>query len=172
MTHDKKEDFMTAKWRPLMAFLYMLTCACDFILFPILWSALQAVMHAAQITQWQPITLQGAGLFHVAMGAVLGVTAYGRTQEKLGGVTNGRLQTTTTNAFATPTAAATSNFGYMPTATGMAATPAAGAFADSSPATTWQHSQSFANLTLAQVPQVELRVDGKTAPPGTVFPER
>ena len=37
--------------------------------------------------QWVPITLQGGGLFHVAMGAVLGVTAYGRTQEKLNGAT-------------------------------------------------------------------------------------
>ena len=38
--------------------------------------------------QWVPITLQGGGLFHVAMGAVLGVSAYGRTQEKLNGATN------------------------------------------------------------------------------------
>jgi hypothetical protein len=29
--------------------------------------------------------LQGAGLFHVAMGAVLGIAAFGRTQEKLAG---------------------------------------------------------------------------------------
>jgi len=29
------------------------------------------------------MTLQGAGLFHLAMGGVLGVTAYGRTQEKI-----------------------------------------------------------------------------------------
>jgi hypothetical protein len=34
-------------------------------------------------TQWSPITLQGAGLFHMAMGAILGIAAYGRTQEKL-----------------------------------------------------------------------------------------
>jgi hypothetical protein len=33
--------------------------------------------------QWDPITLGGAGLFHVAMGAVLGIAAYGRTKEKL-----------------------------------------------------------------------------------------
>ena len=38
--------------------------------------------------QWVPITLQGGGLFHVAMGAVLGVSAYGRTQEKLNGASN------------------------------------------------------------------------------------
>lgn len=35
--------------------------------------------------QWVPITLQGGGLFHVSMCAVLGVSAYGRTQEKLAG---------------------------------------------------------------------------------------
>jgi len=29
--------------------------------------------------------LQGAGLFHVAMGAVLGIAAYGRTKEKIEG---------------------------------------------------------------------------------------
>ena len=37
---------------------------------------------------WQPLTLQGAGLFHVAMGAVLGIAAFGRTQEKLAGTAN------------------------------------------------------------------------------------
>jgi hypothetical protein len=31
---------------------------------------------------------QGGGLFHVAMGAVLGVSAYGRTQEKVAGASN------------------------------------------------------------------------------------
>jgi hypothetical protein len=51
---------------------------------------LQVVTHQA-ITQWQPLTLQGAGLFHLAMGAVLGIAAYGRTQEKLGGANNGGL---------------------------------------------------------------------------------
>jgi hypothetical protein len=32
-----------------------------------------------------PLTLQGAGLYHIAMGAVLGVAAYGRSQEKISG---------------------------------------------------------------------------------------
>jgi len=52
--------------------------------FPVLWSVLQVIQHTT-ITQWQPLTLQGAGLFHVAMGAVLGIAAFGRTQEKLAG---------------------------------------------------------------------------------------
>jgi hypothetical protein len=54
----------------------------------VLWSLLQAVTHTA-ITQWNPLTLQGAGLFHIAMGAVLGIAAFGRTQEKLNGANNG-----------------------------------------------------------------------------------
>jgi hypothetical protein len=35
------------------------------------------------LEELEPLTLQGAGLFHMAMGAILGIAAYGRTQEKL-----------------------------------------------------------------------------------------
>ena len=90
----KKEDWMNSKWRPMMGWLYMAVCAFDFVLFPILWSMVQAIMHHPQMTQWQPLTLQGAGLFHIAMGAVLGIAALGRTQEKLQGANNGGLQPT------------------------------------------------------------------------------
>jgi hypothetical protein len=44
------------------------------------------------VTAWQPITLQGAGLFHLSMGAIIGVAAFGRTQEKLAGANNGGMQ--------------------------------------------------------------------------------
>ena len=88
----KKEDWMNSKWRPMMGWMYMATCTADFILFPVLWSLLQAVMKIGTMTQWQPLTLQGAGLFHIAMGAVLGIAAYGRTQEKLNGANNGGVQ--------------------------------------------------------------------------------
>lgn len=88
-SEKKKEDWMNSKWRPAMGWMYMLTCMTDFVIFPILWSLLQAVMHVQTITQWQPLTLQGAGLFHIAMGAVLGIAAMGRTQEKLAGANNG-----------------------------------------------------------------------------------
>ena len=80
----KKEDWMNSKWRPMMGWLYMATCTFDFVIFPILWSLLQTVTKG-QITQWQPLTLQGAGLYHIAMGAVLGIAAYGRTKEKIEG---------------------------------------------------------------------------------------
>lgn len=90
-SEKKKEDWMNSKWRPAMGWLYMGVCFCDFVLFPVLWSILQTVMKQP-LTQWQPITLQGAGLFHLAMGAVLGIAAMGRTQEKLAGAQTGGIQ--------------------------------------------------------------------------------
>jgi hypothetical protein len=86
VAHDKDStDWINKKWRPVMGWVYMMTCTADFVVFPILWSLLQA-MSAGQVTsQWQPLTLQGAGLYHIAMGAVLGIAAYGRTKEKVEG---------------------------------------------------------------------------------------
>ena len=78
-------DWVNNKWRPMMGWMYMLVCTMDFVVFPILWSLLQALFHGTVTSQWQPVTLQGAGLFHMAMGAVLGVAAYGRTKEKVAG---------------------------------------------------------------------------------------
>ena len=90
-SEKKKEDWMNSKWRPMMGWMYMIVCFMDMVIFPVLWSLLQTVQHVP-ITQWNPLTLQGAGLFHIAMGAVLGIAAYGRTQEKLGGANNGGIQ--------------------------------------------------------------------------------
>lgn len=88
------EDWMTKKWRPMMAIMYMSVCAFDFILAPILWAIVQFWETSAAndaFRQWQPLTLQGAGLFHMAMGAVLGITAWSRGQEKLAGAAGGPL---------------------------------------------------------------------------------
>ena len=81
----KDEDWMQKKWRPAMGWMYMIVCMMDMVIFPVLWSILQAVNHGQVTNQWQPLTLQGAGLFHLAMGAVLGIAAFGRTQEKMAG---------------------------------------------------------------------------------------
>ncbi len=84
VAHDKESsDWINKKWRPAMGWSYMLTCITDFVIFPILWSLLQALSKGQVTSQWQPLTLQGAGLYHIAMGAVLGIAAYGRTKEKL-----------------------------------------------------------------------------------------
>lgn len=77
------QDWVNKKWRPMMGWVYMGTCTFDFVIAPILWSLIQVLGAGKVEMQWQPITLQGAGLYHIAMGAVLGIAAYGRTKEKL-----------------------------------------------------------------------------------------
>jgi hypothetical protein len=64
----------------------MVICVLDMAIFPVMWSVAQ-VMVKMPMTQWNPLTLQGAGLFHLAMGAVLGIAAWSRGQEKMAGVT-------------------------------------------------------------------------------------
>ena len=168
---------MNSKWRPMMGWMYMLVCTCDFILFPVLWSLLQSLSKGAVTSQWQPLTLQGAGLFHIAMGGVLGLAAYGRTQEKLNGANNGGVQlpsnagttyvqsnnsgapvngnpTTAAAGFSTGTAA----FGAAPTA-GFGTPSGFGASATPT-ATTW-----------AAPAAVTTGYGGKKAPPQPDFPE-
>jgi hypothetical protein len=103
----KNEDWMNSKWRPAMGWMYMLVCTTDFVLFPVLWSLVQVIGGGEVRTQWSPITLQGAGLFHMAMGAILGIAAYGRTQEKMAGANNGGIAPPAPS-FGAPAAPATS----------------------------------------------------------------
>ena len=117
-SEKKKEDWMNSKWRPMMGWMYMLVCVMDMVIFPILWSLLQSLNHGQVSSQWNPLTLQGAGLFHIAMGAVLGLAAWGRTQEKLGGANNGGIQAPGTGFAGGP-----STFGQ----------PQSGSFGNSSP---------------------------------------
>lgn len=85
------EDWLNTKWRPMMGWTYMITCIFDFIVAPILWSIIQAVTNGGAVSaQWNPLTLQGAGLYHVAMGAVLGITAWSRGQEKMAAASSAR----------------------------------------------------------------------------------
>ena len=136
-SEQKKEDWMNSKWRPMMGWMYMLVCTMDMVIFPVLWSLLQTMTHSP-ITQWNPLTLQGAGLFHIAMGAVLGIAAFGRTQEKLGGANNGGAQLPSSGApaFGAPS----SGFGAAPGGFGASAATAApssfggGGFGSPSPA--------------------------------------
>jgi len=106
-SEKKKEDWMNSKWRPMMGWMYMMVCTSDFVIFPVLWSLVQVIGGGRVETQWSPITLQGAGLFHMAMGAILGIAAYGRTQEKLGDKAGGTMAVPSTPAPApyTPPAA-------------------------------------------------------------------
>lgn len=87
----EQESWLQKKWRPLMALQYMVVCLSDFVIFPIMFTIVQFWETQAAndaFRQWVPITLQGGGLYHMAMGAVLGITAWSRGQEKIAGVAN------------------------------------------------------------------------------------
>ena len=121
---SETEHWMNSKWRPAMGWMYMLVCTMDFVFFPILWSLLQSISHGTVNSQWQPLTLQGAGLFHIAMGAVLGIAAFGRTQEKMAGANNGGAQLPS-SGFTAPSAPAS---GFSPTPGGFSSPAPAPAF--------------------------------------------
>jgi hypothetical protein len=135
------EDWMTKKWRPMMAMMYMTCCLFDFALFPIMFTVVQFwEVQAANdaFRQWVPITLQGGGLFHVAMGGVLGVSAYGRTQEKVAGATNVSTNVPTPELNSAPPTPAPSSFGggfnSAPATTAAAPSNSFGGSFDSAPA--------------------------------------
>jgi hypothetical protein len=160
-SEKKKEDWMNSKWRPMMGWMYMAVCACDFMLFPVLWSLLQAVMKVGTMAQWQPLTLQGAGLFHIAMGAVLGIAAMGRTQEKIAGANNGGAGASAPGGFSVPSTPAAPSFG-------------SGMFGSApTPATTYTPAPSWGTTPVAADPsQVVSGFGGKAAPVIPPFPER
>jgi hypothetical protein len=85
----KTEDWMTTKWRPLMAVTYMATIWFDFILGPILFNLLQYWNPGQAVGMWVPLTLQGGGLYHISMGAILGIAAWTRGKEKVASIENG-----------------------------------------------------------------------------------
>ena len=76
------EDWMTKKWRPMMAITYMATIWFDFIVGPIIFNILQYWNPGQAVTSWTPLTLQGGGLYHLAMGGILGIAAWTRGKEK------------------------------------------------------------------------------------------
>ena len=173
----KKEDWMNAKWRPAMGWMYMFVCAFDFIFAPILWSLLQAIFHGGINVQWQPLTLQGAGLFHVAMGAVLGLAAWGRTQEKLNGANNGGIAlpssggtTYTPPAPIQPTVPTT----VVTPTTSFGNAPLGGNSASSfTPATSWGTTPIAAPTPVFGSPApVVTSSSGRPAPVQPSFPER
>jgi hypothetical protein len=85
------EHWMKSFWRPAMGWLYMLICFMDFVAFPLISMFLPIIERGFGLqmgyTAWQSLTLSNGGLIHLAFGGILGVSAFGRTQEKKAGAT-------------------------------------------------------------------------------------
>lgn len=80
---NKQDDWLQSHWRPMVAVIYMIIILFDFFAAPVLWSLLQYYAAGDILLQWNPITLHNGGLFHAAIGAILGVSAFTRGQEKI-----------------------------------------------------------------------------------------
>lgn len=172
-----KGEWMQKYWRPCAAFMYMICCLCDFAVFPIMFTVVQFWENEAAndaFRQWVPITLQGGGLFHVSMCAVLGVSAYGRTQEKLAG------QSATPAGLPSPTLTSTptgGSNGFSAAAAPSVSTPTNNFGSSSSFATNASGSNGFAGNSGFGSPEIASAevvtgFGGKPAPVIPPFPER
>lgn len=107
MTDITEESWFQKQWRPAIAWQYWFVCLFDFIIFPIL-NGWYFTDDRAHFQDWHPLTLQGGGLYHLSMGAILGVTSWQRSQEKMtaikaGGGSYTESTTTQTNVIKEPT---------------------------------------------------------------------
>jgi hypothetical protein len=109
LTDDRSWNI--ANWRSIAAVVYLSICVFDFVLVPIwvgwhtasltqiiaditpLSPQVQTVILNHRLDQWQPLTLGSGGLFHIAFGAILGVTAWSTGRERITEMRNGGLPT-------------------------------------------------------------------------------
>jgi hypothetical protein len=81
------EHWLQALWRPAMGWTYMAINIFDFIIAPA--TVLFLRLKGIDIQMWKSLTLDNGGFIHLAFGAILGVSAYGRSQEKTAIINNG-----------------------------------------------------------------------------------
>lgn len=79
---SKKEIWIKQYWRPMMAWQYLIVCYYDFLLAPIIYNHI-SLINPEHIVQWDPITLQAGGLYHIAMAAIQGIYTWTRGLEKM-----------------------------------------------------------------------------------------
>lgn len=83
-THEYEyTNWVYRTWRPACAWTYIATCIFDFIISPILYNILQFHTTSQALSMWKPLTLEGGGLYHLSMGAILGISAWSRGNEKI-----------------------------------------------------------------------------------------
>jgi len=99
-------------WRPIAAYIYLGICIFDFIAMPMFMEFQNRQVNAEAFSEvrllkdkevkmkalenldlgraeWTPLTLQGGGLLHLSFGAILGVAAWTRGQEKKSAIERG-----------------------------------------------------------------------------------
>ena len=82
-----KNGFYQSGWRPALAWIYCVVCLFDFTIMPIFFNLLQYYNPGQNISEYTAITLQGSGLFHISMGAVIGIGSHGKSKERVADIT-------------------------------------------------------------------------------------
>lgn len=79
------DTWLKSSWRPMMGIVYMIICLYDFVIADMLRLYLLAhgIVDPTLLTAWTAQTLTNGGMFHFAMGAIIGATAWTRGQEKI-----------------------------------------------------------------------------------------
>ena len=77
------EHWYTRYWRATLAWAYVIICLFDFVIGPIFYAWYSIYTHSDLFGKWEPLTLSNAGVFHLSMGAILGVSSWSRGQEKI-----------------------------------------------------------------------------------------
>lgn len=77
-----EESWIKHYWRPTVAYSYIVVTVFDFVLAPIMNALLSYYSHSTYIP-WSSLTLSAGGFYHLSMGAIIGVAAWSRGQEKI-----------------------------------------------------------------------------------------
>jgi len=114
---EKDDAWLGIYWKSAAAVIYLLICLFDFVVVPTylglfteplsqlilaikdLPADAQSIVLTMKLGTWEPLTLKGGGLFHVAFGAILGATVWSRGQERINEIKQGM-----TNGFQDPSA--------------------------------------------------------------------
>jgi len=84
--HLLKEGWFK-QWHLFAAWLYLIIIAFDFLIAPIANVVILAYFKYP-IIAWAPITLQGGGIFHISMLAVIGVATWGQSRQMVEAIKN------------------------------------------------------------------------------------
>lgn len=82
MKNVRTETWIERYWRPVVAWHYIIICSFDFFLAPIM-TMMYSYYTSTPLIIWAPLTLQSGSMYHISMGAVLGVTSWTRGSEKI-----------------------------------------------------------------------------------------
>lgn len=96
-----EENWVKQYWRPAIAWQYFAVCVFDFILFPL--CDFMINYYNKSDVNWDPITLKEGGFYHLAMAAIIGVSAWTRGQEKIKKIALGEELIERTTTTQTPT---------------------------------------------------------------------